>query len=124
MNYYNPYFYNAPSIAASSSPGLFRGLLGGARGVNWSSLLSNAQKMIGIVNQSIPVIKQVSPTLKNAKTMFKVMNEFKKVEPSLNNENRTSNVNTTPTTSNHENIVVETENLQSSQNDNGPRFFI
>lgn len=77
MNYYNPYFMSYPTTAAS--PGLLRSLFGGS-GVNWSSILSNTQKVIGIANQAIPTIRQITPMMKNAKTMFRVMNEFKKVD--------------------------------------------
>ena len=84
MNYYNPYFYMLPSSAAR--PSLFaslRGALGGS-GITLGNVISGTQKTLGLVNQAIPIIKQVTPVLKNAKTMFRVMNEFKKVDaPSL-----------------------------------------
>ena len=41
-------------------------------------IINNTQKTLNIVNQAIPVIKQVKPVIGNAKTMFKVLNEFKK----------------------------------------------
>ena len=47
--------------------------------------LSKLQKTLGIVNQAIPMVKQVSPILNNAKTMFKIMNEFKKVDTPISN---------------------------------------
>ena len=31
-----------------------------------------------VANQAIPLVKQVKPVIGNAKTMFKIMNEFKK----------------------------------------------
>lgn len=133
MNYYNPYFYNIPSAASSAaSPGLFKSLLG--KGINWGSFLSNTQKVIGIANQAIPVVKQISPVMKNAKTMFKVMNEFKKVdtptEKTVQKGNtqkvvppstvqKSSSVRENQTVSN-----VQSENPVIVSNDNGPRFFI
>lgn len=119
MNYYVPYFnlypnMVSPTLGATSSGGLFRRLLG--NGINWSSILTNTQKTLGVVNQAIPVFKQVSPMVKNAKTMFKVMNEFKKEDiPTTNN---LDNSNTT--------IVNETVNIKNSQDNvnNGPTFFI
>lgn len=78
MNYYNPYFGVYPT-ATASSPGLLGRLFGGG-GIKWGSLLSGTQKVLGVANQAIPVIRQISPVMKNAKTMFKVMNEFKKVD--------------------------------------------
>ena len=67
MNFYNPYLY---SIPASTSTGLLSKL-------SFGSILSGTTKALNFVNQAIPVVKQVSPLVKNAKTMFRVMNEFK-----------------------------------------------
>lgn len=114
MNYYNPYFsYPYMSASTSTTSGLFSRLLG--KGINWSSILSGTQKTLGIVNQAIPIVKQVSPVMKNAKTMFRIMNEFKKVD--------------TPTTENTSNIVNESnatnnEEYNISTSNNGPTFFI
>lgn len=113
MNYYNPYFNMYPTYAATSSPGLFGRLLGGG-GIKWGSLLSGTQKVLGVANQAIPVIKQISPVMKNAKTMFKVMNEFKKVDTQTetNKTNRTD--------------INSEQKLQTSnfKNQDGPTFFI
>lgn len=120
MNYYMPYFNMVPNvipstIGKSTSKGLFSRLIGG---LNWSSILNNTQKTLGIVNQAIPMVKQISPVMKNAKTMFRVMNEFKKVD--------------IPTTSNSETTNITTNNLDESRTivvenkvyDGGPTFFI
>lgn len=78
MNYY-PYFNGLPYMTAApvARTGLFGNLF---RGINFSSILSGTQKTLGIVNQAIPLVKQAKPILNNAKTMFHVMNEFKKVD--------------------------------------------
>lgn len=78
MNYYNPYFNTYPYYQVPPRIGLFQRLFGG--NINFSSILSGTQKTLNIVNQGIPLIKQVRPIMQNAKTMFKVMNEFKKVD--------------------------------------------
>lgn len=83
MNYYIPYGnipYNIPA-----KTGILSGII--KKGINFSSILTNTQKTLNIINQSIPAIKQVKPLITNAKTMFKVMNEFKKVDekPKKNN---------------------------------------
>ncbi len=72
MNYYNPYFFSAPANTSLISR-IFGKL-------NLSSLLSGANKTLNFVNQTIPVIKQVSPMVKNFKTIFNVVNEFKKAD--------------------------------------------
>ena len=107
MNYYNPYFMNYPT--STSSPGLLRSLFGGSS-INWSSILSNTQKVIGIANQAIPTIKQISPVMKNAKTMFRVMNEFKKVE--------------TPKEVVAMENTKEKEKIEQTTYQEGPTFFI
>lgn len=107
MNYYNPYFGIYPQAAASSS-GLLGRLFGG--GIKWSSLLSGTQKVLGVANQAIPVIRQISPVMKNAKTMFKVMNEFKKVD--------------TVAPAVEENAKVEPIIEEKKPSSEGPTFFI
>lgn len=75
MNYYMPF---TPYISAPAKTGLLNGIF--KNGINWGSILTNTQKTLNIINQTIPVIKQVRPVIGNAKTMFKIMNEFKKVQ--------------------------------------------
>lgn len=114
MNYY-PYFNNMPYMAASSAkPGLFKSLFGS---FNLSSIINGTQKTLGIVNQAIPLIKQAKPVLNNARTMFRIMNEFKKAD--INNN--VDNVNYSVESKN------ETDNTNSvktpSYANNGPTFF-
>ena len=78
MNYYNPYLYTYPYMNVAPKVGLFSRIFGG--NLSFGSILSGTQKTLNIVNQAIPIVKQAGPVINNAKTMFKVMNEFKKVE--------------------------------------------
>ncbi|MDD2435268.1 MAG: VrrA/YqfQ family protein [Bacilli bacterium] len=112
MNYYNPYFMNPYMMPAMGNRGLFSNLF---KGINWSSIINGTQKTLGIVNQTIPLVRQVTPLLKNTKTMFKVMNEFKKVDtPTINNKtNIVSSTNPTPN-----------QNTTSQISDGGPTFFL
>ncbi len=81
MNYYNPYFMSYPYLQMAPRMGLFQRIFGN---LNFGSILSGTQKTLNIVNQGIPLIKQAKPIIKNVKTMFRVMNEFKKVDtPSI-----------------------------------------
>ena len=82
MNYFPYYNFIPNSIPFNyqSSRGLLSRLFG--KSLNWSSIINNTQKTLNIINQTIPVVKQVSPVVKNAKTMFKVLNEFKKEDKS------------------------------------------
>lgn len=117
MNYYNPYFsYPYMGTAPVSSGGIFSKLFG--KNLNWSSILSGTQKTLGVVNQAIPIVKQVSPVMKNARTMFRIMNEFKKVD--------TSPINTTDNTTSNDDILKDEPQTYTtySSNNNGPTFFI
>lgn len=136
MNYYNPYFYSMPSKFLSSTPkvGLLTKIFGKS-GATLSTILSGTQKVLGVANQAIPLVKQVGPMVNNAKTMFKIMNEFKRSDTknikqqtnqttiqrnsSLernNNNSNTEEVSTTNNNSNNSNLVQD--------NDNGLTFFV
>jgi len=114
MNYY-PYFNGMPYLSSmpSTKPGIFKSLFGNLK---FSSILNGTQKTLGIVNQALPLIKQAGPVINNAKTMFKVMNEFKKNEPIVDNkivktiENAETKV---------QNKTIETPSYKT----NGPVFF-
>ena len=81
MNYYNPYFYNIPNMSnvagTAARTGIFSRLFGG---ISFGRILSGTERALNFANQAIPLVKQVKPIIGNAKTMFKVMNEFKKQE--------------------------------------------
>ena len=88
MNYYLP--YQMPYFE-NTKVGLFNKIF--KNKINWSSLLSNTQKTLNIINQTIPVIKQAGPVINNTKTMFKLMNEFKKVDTPKHNKIKESKTN-------------------------------
>ena len=116
MNYYNPYFNIYPYTAPASTSLIGRAIGGG--GIKWGSILSGTQKVLGVANQAIPMIKQVKPVVKNARTMFKVMNEFKKTDTASSNTVSTNNESTN--SKNIENInTVNTNNVDNV----GPTFF-
>lgn len=67
MNFYNPYIYSMPE----TSTNFFSKL-------SFTKILNGTSKTLNVINQAIPIVKQISPIINNAKTMFKVINEFKK----------------------------------------------
>lgn len=73
MNYYNPYFYTMPY----QQPGIFTRLF---NGLSFGKILNGTERAINFANQAIPLVKQVKPIIGNAKTMFRIMNEFKRNE--------------------------------------------
>lgn len=126
MNYYNPYFYTAPtSLSTLSTPrvGILSRLFGRA-GVTLSGIINGTQRALTFANQAIPFVKQVRPMIGNAKTMFKVMNEFKRAESPKNTINTVNkNVNNSINNSHKKQINKSIENNYAKNND-GPIFFI
>jgi hypothetical protein len=125
--YMMPYSYMPMGgvATAARSGGILRGLFGG--GLNFGSILSGTGRVLNIANQAIPVIKQTTPILRNAKTMFKVMNEFKKPDTPASNSSNNSTTNNATNSSNSTNS--ETKGVQNSTNpsysvDGGPTFFM
>lgn len=130
---YPPYYGGMPNfsrgltgISLSMPRGsyLFQKL--GSRGFNLSSILTNTQKTLGVINQAIPIVKQAGPMVNNMKTMFKLAGAFKdetdkntpkKIEFITNNNisNNPSNIN-----ANNSNNI----NNYSYNTSNGPEFFI
>jgi hypothetical protein len=88
---------------------------------NWTSLLTNAEKTVGLINQSIPIFYQFGPIAKNAKTMFRVISEFNKSDKPNNTTPALTN-----NSENSKNIVIDsTDNsTNTTNNSNNPRFFI
>ena len=114
MNFYNPYYYMQPTNFIQPKIGLL-GKLFGSSGVSIGNFLNGTQRVLNIANQTIPLVKQVKPLVGNAKTMFKVMNEFKRAEkPNIQNQN-IEKINSTSNSNNSDNLV---------SNNSGPQFFI
>ena len=118
MNFYNPYYYSIPMNFTQPRVGLL-GKLFGSAGVSIGNFLNGTQKVLNIANQTIPLVKQVRPIIGNAKTVFKVMNEFKKVNTPIrqSNININSNIDTN-------NIELIEDNSVIINSEEGPTFFI
>lgn len=113
MNFYNPYYYAIPTNIVQTNTS-FLGKLFGRTGVSISNFLNGTQKVLNIANQTIPIVKQVKPIIGNARTMFKVMNEFKKVDLSNSSNILNNNIIKNIEYENQKTIDIET---------NGPTFF-
>lgn len=90
--------------------------------INWSSLLSNAQKTLGVVNQAIPLYYQVKPVFKNLRALGKIGKEFTKISGSNNqNSNEIKQESVVDNTNN--NAVIN--NIPNEQNDYPtPTFYL
>lgn len=77
-------------------PGLFSRLFNGIKGVNWSNLLTNANKTLDVVNQTIPLVRQAGPMFSNMRSMFHLAkafgNETSKKESIKKRETKESNI--------------------------------
>ncbi len=105
--------FNNPYLYQTVKPGIFARLFRGAAagGINWSGILSNTQKSLGIINQAIPLVYQVKPIINNAKTMFKIAGAMKE-DTSSNNDTNIQEDN------------YSTNNSSYSNNENKPIFYI
>lgn len=110
MNYYNPYFYNFPIGNQAIKTNFLSKLLGG-KTLSFTNILNGTQQVLNIANQTIPLVKQAKPVFGNMKTMFKIMNEFKKND---GNKNKNYNAN-----NNEKNTIINS----NINNTIGPTFF-
>lgn len=65
---------------ATKGAGLFTRLgssLTGLKSINWGGLINGTSKTLGVINQTIPLVKQVGPVFNNMKSMLKVASIFK-----------------------------------------------
>lgn len=116
--------------------GLF-GRLGNAfgalRAFNWGGLINNTSKTLGIINQTIPLVRQVGPMVGNMRSMLKIASVFKDEtdfkttkKNNIYTQKSNSNINTNNISSN-QNINTQKkdeESLNYNTNDDSPTFFI
>lgn len=119
MNYYNPYFYQMPNINQTKT-GLFSRLFKN-NSISFSKILNGTQKILGIANQAIPLVKQVGPVINNTKTMFRILNEFKKGDKTNTNTKHNNIINTN---NKQTNSFTTTQNNTTYSTNNGPTFFM
>ncbi len=122
-----PYMMPGMAIPASNAATLGSATKAGSSifsKINLSSLLSNAQKTLGVVNQAIPLYYQVKPVFKNLKALGKIGKEFTKISEN-NNQNSNENVQQRSVTNISSNNDATTSNITDSQNDYPtPTFYL
>ena len=98
----------------------------GIRKINWSGLLNNTSKTLGVINQAIPIVKQTGPMISNMKSMLRLASAFKdetgsskRVNKVSNNELNTSNTNISQ---NNTNDIIKEDTI--SNNSTLPNFFL
>lgn len=143
--YFIPGFYSnfAPSMMRGAAMNTaFRGL-GAERGlglfsrigngfqalknINWSGIINNTSRTLGLVNQAIPVVKQVGPMMNNMKSMLKIASIFKDETDTPTFSKRKNyhfpNATTSPSSYSHNDDVHYSVN-SSDIDDYSPTFFI
>ena len=115
--YPNSFFipnYPTPFMPMTTVPrlGLFSRIGNTIKSVNWSGLLNGADRTLGLVNQTIPLVREAKPMFSNMKSMVKLAKAFRnETTPVRNNITR--------------NNVIETKPEVMPQTNNNPaRFFI
>lgn len=66
--------------AAGRGAGLFSklgGAFGTLRSLNWGGIINNTSRTLGIINQTIPLVRQVGPMVGNMRSMLKLASVFK-----------------------------------------------
>ena len=82
--------------------------------------MNNASKTLGVINQAVPLVKQVGPMYNNMRSMLKVASLFKdETSPSV----KTNNVSNKNNTRNN-NVIEKEKTIINSNYSNSPNFFI
>lgn len=121
---------------AAKGAGLIRSLgngIAGLRSINWSGLINGTSKTLGVINQTIPLVKQVGPVMNNMKSMLRVASAFKDETDSSYRSKRKSYVSTNQNLSHYqqsssnlkENHSQPLEKVEySNLEDYSPTFFV
>ena len=113
-------------LSQSRGIGLFGRLgnsLNAIKSINWSRIINNTSKTLGIINQSIPIVKQVGPMMNNMKSMLKIASIFKD-ETDLPKHHHTTPSYTSKYTNHSSNTVKKESSFTNQIDDYSPTFFI
>ena len=119
----------AGTARTANAGGLFSRLgssLSGIRAINWGGLINNTSKTLGIINQTIPLVRQVGPMVNNMKSMLRVASLFKDetdnqettTSTRTNIKNQTTTNNNTTNTSNNLTTNNKPQNLYTKTTTN------
>lgn len=96
--------------------------IGGLRTFNWQGLLTNTSKTLNVINQAIPIVKQVGPMYNNMKSMLRIASLFKdETDPTPKKETLKKEISKT-------NNIIDYEQKENTitkdSYSNVPNFFI
>lgn len=104
--------------------------LTGARSLNLGNLLNGASRALGVVNQAIPIVKEVGPMMNNMKSMLKIASIFKDetdttVKTTNDSEKKTNSDRENKTEEIKESSTDTTSTTSNTKtNNNEPNFFL
>ncbi len=103
--------------------------LSSIRKINWGGLINNTSKTLGIINQTIPLVRQVGPMVNNMRSMLRIASVFKdetdiprniNLKPVSNNNNQNNYFTDKQETTKTQSQTNEREQIYSES----PTFFI
>ena len=91
------------------------------KNINWGGFINNASKTLGVINQTIPIVKQARPMFRNIKSVLKLASVFKD-ETDTTKSKEITKQNITP----KQNIISNINNEKKADEtfNNQPTFFI
>ena len=116
---------SAAVLNGAKSGGLLSKLgssLTGIKSINWGGLINNTSKTLGIINQTIPLVKQVGPIFTNMKSMLRVASLFN--DATNTNINYNNNISIKEQNDNLNLEKYSKTDYNITTNDNSPTFFI
>lgn len=119
---------NAMMGISNSTPmgvGLFSRITNSIRSVNWSGLLTNANKTLNVVNQAIPLVRQAGPMVNNMKSMLRIAKAFGSETATNNRRPMNNNIRQTNNSSNFSSYSDKNlSTKKEEQNYSAPNFFV
>lgn len=100
------------------------------KGVNWGNLITNTSKTLNVVNQAIPLVRQVGPMMNNMRSMLRIASIFKDetdIKPRAKlKQNGNNNAYSTNNINSNESALPNDNNIKPNYTyyDNSPTFFI
>lgn len=91
----------------------------GIRAINWGNLINTTSKTLGIINQAIPMVRQVGPMVNNMRSMLRVASLFKD-ETDVKRTPDNNDKNTTNSTTNHQSTRTSNTNTNYQNNQSTP----
>ena len=102
------------AIKDASLFGKLGNIFQGIKNFNWTGLINNTSKTLGIINQSIPLVRQVGPMFGNMRSMIKLASAFKDKTNNIPKQNIYTSTTTKEKESSNNNYI----------NYDSPTFFI